>query len=88
MGQSTELRAAFWRGIGAAVATPLLIVSGAIMGSWPVMIGLGIWHHEIDPRVPALGFWPVLGISWGFGALVSKVRTKYDFGKFKKPETK
>jgi hypothetical protein len=81
MSQSTEMRKAFWRGIGAAVATPLLIVSGAVMGSWPIMIALGIWHLEIDSRVPALGFWPVLGLSWGLGALVSKVRTKYDFGK-------
>lgn len=62
------------------MATPLLIAFGAFAGSFPIMIGLGIWHNEINPNVPALGFWPVLGISWGAGAIVSKVRTKYDFG--------
>ena len=81
MTQSTELRGAFWRGIGAAVATPALIVFGALMGSLPIMVALGILHAEVSATVPALGFWPVLGISWGLGALISKFRTKYDFGK-------
>ena len=79
----TEMRKAFWRGIGAAVATPFLIAFGAFAGSFPIMIALGIWHNEVNPSVPALGFWPVLGISWGAGAIVSKVRTKYDFAKKK-----
>lgn len=77
---ATENRKAFWRGIGIAVATPMMIAFGALAGSFPIMIALGVWHHEVDPSVPALGFWPVLGISWGAGAVVSKVRTKYDFG--------
>jgi hypothetical protein len=44
----------------------------------PVMVALGIWHLEIDPRVPALGYWPVLGILWGLGALLMKVKSKWD----------
>lgn len=71
---------AFWKGAGIGLLTPVLVASGAAAGAFPIMIALGVWHHEIDPRVPALGFWPVLGLSWGFGALVSKVRAKYQFG--------
>lgn len=71
--------AAFWRGILFALSMPFLVAFGALAGSLPIMIGLGIWHNEIDPRVPALGFWPVLGISWGLGSLISKIRSKYDF---------
>lgn len=77
--KSAENRGTFWRGIGVAVATPFLIAFGALAGSFPVMIALGVWHHEVNPGVPALGFWPVLGISWGAGAVISKFRAKYDF---------
>lgn len=49
----------------------------------PVMLALGVWHLEIDPRVPALGYWPVLVILWGFGALLGKVKAKREFDKFR-----
>lgn len=48
------------------------------VGPIPVMIALGVWHLEIDSRVPALGYWPTLGIMWGLGALLAKVKSKWD----------
>jgi hypothetical protein len=70
-----------------AVTVPVLIAFGALTGSFPIMIGLGIVHAEVWPRVPALGFWPVLGISWGLSALISKFKTK-KFELFKNPKEK
>lgn len=63
------------------LATPFLVAFGAIAGSFPIMLALGVWHHEIDPRVPALGYWPTVLLSWGLGSMVTKFRAKYNFGK-------
>lgn len=84
MSKSDELGKTFRRGVVAGLLSPFLVAFGGFWGSFPIMIGLGVWHHEIDSRVPALGFWPVLGISWGLSAVVTKFRVKYNFGKVDK----
>jgi len=70
---------AFWRGLLGGFLLPVLVAVGALTGALPIMLALGVWHAEVDSRVPALGFWPVFVISWGFGSLVTKVRAKYNF---------
>jgi hypothetical protein len=62
--------------IGYIGAFAVIGAASAVLGTLPIMIGLGIWHHEIDERVPALGFWPVLGLSWALSALAAKFTTK------------
>lgn len=59
-------------GWGAAV--PFMVAFGALTGAWPIMIALGILHHEVHQAIPPLGFWPVMGISWGLGALLTKFK--------------
>jgi hypothetical protein len=58
------------------------LLMGLFLTPIPVMVALGIWHLEIDPRVPALGYWPTLGILWGLGALLAKVKAKWDPDKY------
>jgi hypothetical protein len=77
MANATEK--AFWKGLLGGFMIPVLVAVGAVTGALPIMLALGVWHAEIDERVPALGFWPVFVISWGLGSLITKFRHKYDF---------
>jgi hypothetical protein len=68
-----------WAGTGKLLLRGL---AGVFITPVPVMVALGIWHLEIDSRVPALGYWPTLGILWGLGALLGKVKAKWDPNQF------
>ncbi len=75
----SEAERKFWKGVWGGFLIPVLVAVGAITGALPIMLALGVWHAEIDSRVPALGFWPVFVLSWGLGSLITKIRAKYDF---------
>lgn len=87
MAKEGELLEALGALIGGVLVTPFLVAFGAFAGAFPIMIGLGIAHSEVDPRIPALGFWPILGMSWGLGVLIGKFKTK-KFELFKNPKEK
>lgn len=80
MAQKIDPQKAFRRGMMVGCATPVLILVTALLGAFPIMIGLGT-AHAVWPVIPALGFWETLLLSWGLGALIGKFRPmKFDFG--------
>lgn len=79
MTEALQKKKKTWADTGLLLIRSLVVLFGAPL---PVMVALGIWHLEIDARVPALGYWPVLGLLWGLGALLARVRAKWDPEKF------
>lgn len=49
------------------------VFGGIFTGPWLLMLALGALHHDVDARVPALGYWTVflivLGVSCVFGII-------------------
>jgi hypothetical protein len=39
--------------------------------SWFAMLLFGAVHHDVDARVPALGFWQAFLVCWLLGTLLS-----------------
>lgn len=74
-----EAERLFWKGVLAGLTVPFLVAFGAFTGAFPIMLALGVANHEISDSIPALGFWPVVLLSWGLGSLITKFRHKYDF---------
>lgn len=56
------------------LAAPFVLFFAAVMSALPLMLGLGVAHAELTPRIPALGFWATLVLSWALGTLVSKFK--------------
>ena len=50
--------------VAAALAFPI-----AILGGLPLMLALGICHHQW-PQVPAFGFWASVALLWALRVVV------------------
>lgn len=50
-----------------------LLLLGAALGAWPIMIALGNVHHDVTTACPALGFWSTLTITWAIGVLSTRL---------------
>lgn len=62
------------RAVAAVLAFAGLVLLGAALSAWPIMLALGAAHHEISSKIPALGFWPTLIIGWGVGSVAGLLR--------------
>jgi len=45
----------------------------SILGNWLAMLSIG-WAHSTDDRIPALGFWTVLWLTFALGCALMAAR--------------
>lgn len=55
-------------------ASPFIFAFYALAMNWPLMLALGVAHHDIDSHIPALGFWPTYAVSVGLNLIIQKFK--------------
>lgn len=49
--------------IKATLLPAVIVAAVAPLNGLALMLLMGVLHHEISPTVPAIGFWPSVGIA-------------------------
>jgi hypothetical protein len=60
--------------VGFVVLLFVLGVPSALVSALPVMLALGVLHHDVTTAVPALGYWAVVVLLWGLAVAVAYLR--------------
>jgi len=68
--KSKIARKAFLKGM----LPPFLFAGYVLVINYPLMIALGVAHHDISRTIPALGFWPTYAVSVGLNLLIMKFK--------------